>query len=319
MLGSTDLRGRLIPAVPVPFDAEGRVHSLGQERYAAYLAAEPIGGVAVWAHTGRGLWLSERQRAEVLGVWRRSLGPGQVLIAAAGAARTESEPARVEAQARVMARQAGDLGAEALLVYPPAGYRDRPDRDERILGYHEAIATEGLPLILFYLYEDAGGVAYSADVVIRLLNLEAVIGVKVATLDSVMTFQDLAVLIRERAPGTCLITGEDRFLGYSLSCGAEAALVGMGAVGPALQAELIKAHRQGDASRFLSLQSSIDDLGRNVFCHPMEGYIGRLMACLVAQGILPAVAAHDPWGPTLRSDEPATLRACLARLGLVAV
>ena len=35
-----------------------------------------------------------------------------------------------------------------------------------------------------------------------------------------MTFQDIARLVKTRAPGKLVITGEDRFLGYSLMCGA---------------------------------------------------------------------------------------------------
>ena len=54
------------------------------ERYVAHLSRQPIGGVAVWAHTGRGLWLSETQRAEVLTAWRRGLGGDRFVVASAG-------------------------------------------------------------------------------------------------------------------------------------------------------------------------------------------------------------------------------------------
>ena len=39
------------------------IDTLAQERYARWMARQPVGGVAVWAHTGRGLRLSESQRA----------------------------------------------------------------------------------------------------------------------------------------------------------------------------------------------------------------------------------------------------------------
>ena len=124
---------------------------------------------------------------------------------------------------------------------PPAHRLPRPaDRDTLILDYHAAVAEAGLPLILFYLYEEAGGISYSPDLLRKLLAMPEVLGIKVATLDSVMTFQDLAQPDRRRdAPDKVLITGEDRFLGYSLMCGAQAALVGMGAACTELQAELL--------------------------------------------------------------------------------
>ena len=55
MLEPAELIGALIPAVPVPFDALGKIDALAQQRYAEWMARQPVKGVAVWAHTGRGL------------------------------------------------------------------------------------------------------------------------------------------------------------------------------------------------------------------------------------------------------------------------
>ena len=47
------LRGGLVPAVPVPF--RGTVLAAEAQRtYAAWMRDQPVAGVAVWAHTGRG-------------------------------------------------------------------------------------------------------------------------------------------------------------------------------------------------------------------------------------------------------------------------
>ena len=43
----------------------------------------------------------------------------------------------------------------------------------------------------------------------------------------------------------------------------------------------------------------VDDLAMHTFRPPMEGYIQRMLWCLVHQGVMPAEAAHDPWGPAL--------------------
>jgi len=99
------------------------------------------------------------------------------------------------------------------------------------------VAAVGLPLILFYLYEAAGGVSYSPELLDELLTASEVVGIKMAMLDSVMTYQDVSRQLQARHPKKLLITGEDRFLGYSLRCGARAALIGMGAICCDLQAE----------------------------------------------------------------------------------
>ncbi len=314
MLGSGDISGKLIPAVPVPFDRDGRIHDEAHQRYVAHLSRQPMGGVAVWAHTGRGLWLSEAQRAEVLTAWRGGLRADQFVVASAGCTPRERDPELVIAAARAMACQAADLGAEAVLVHPPVAFRGRADQDRLVLRYHSAIAEAGLPLLLFYLYQAAGGIAYGPHLLAELLARPEVLGIKVATLDSAITFQEIARLVRTHAPSKVLITGEDRFLGYSLMCGAGAALIGMGAACTALQAAFLQSYWSGDADRFLALNHPIDDLAQHTFVAPMEGYILRMLWCLVHAGVIPAEAAHDPWGPHLGPAEFDQIGACLARL-----
>jgi 4-hydroxy-tetrahydrodipicolinate synthase len=319
-LGPLDLCGRLISAVPAPLDAERRVHSEGQARYVEHLLAQPIGGVAVWAHTGRGLYLSASTRQVVVRSWRTALPRDRWLIAGAGPDPAEHDPARLAASARAMASEAADLGADALLVYPPTALRGHPDRDALVRDYHDAVARAGLPMILFYLYEAAGGIAYSESVLQALWQRDDVLGIKVATLDSVMTFQDLAAALRTCAPAPapvaakCLISGEDRFLGYSLICGADAALIGMGAVCAEPQARLISELRAGNLAEFLSLSHKVDAFARLTFRNPMEAYIGRLLACLAVQGVIPWDAATDPWGPPISAAEVEELRQGMNRL-----
>src|SRR5208282_3618408 len=78
------IRHGLIPAVPVPFRADARIDAAAQERYAADMARQPVAGVAVWAHTGRGLHISREQRRQVLASWRNALGAARVMVAGVG-------------------------------------------------------------------------------------------------------------------------------------------------------------------------------------------------------------------------------------------
>jgi 4-hydroxy-tetrahydrodipicolinate synthase len=315
MLQTNSVRHSLNAAVPVPFREDGTIHDEAQAHYIAHMAAQPIGGVAVWAHTGRGLRLNAQQRAGVLTAWRRGLAPGQFIVAAAGAEPGERRPEPVINSARVMAQQAAEFGADALLVHPPVAFRGSADQDRLILQYHAAVAEAGLPLILFYLYEAAGGISYGPSVLTELLARPEVLGIKVATLDSVMRYQEVANLVRAHGADKVLITGEDRFLGYSLMCGGSAALIGMGAACTALQAEFLQSYWSGDWARFLKLNGPIDDLAQHTFIAPMEGYIRRMLWCLVHQKVIPIEAAYDPWGPPLGRAEFDQLGACLARIG----
>jgi 4-hydroxy-tetrahydrodipicolinate synthase len=266
----------LIPAVPVPFRGS-ELDAAAQRSYARWMSAQPIAGVAIWAHTGRGPYLSGEQRRLVLETWREEL-PDRVLVAGA--------------RDLTMAIEARRGKADALLAFPQAN-----DPVE----YHRRLSRE-LPVIAFYLYESAGGIPYDDNTLHAILELPNVLGIKVATLDSVMTFQRLAALVRNH-PEKLLITGEDRFLGYSLMLGARAALIGMGAALVDVQADLLHAHREEDWERFVSLSELCDRFGQVTFIHPIEGYIRRMLWAAAAEGAIPRDACDDPWGPSLPPQE----------------
>ena len=253
-----------------------------QQAYARWMARQPIAGVAVWAHTGRGPHLSHEQRQHVLAAWKSTLD-GKLVIAGANSAE--------------MAGDAKRGGADALLVFP---------RRQDVVRYHEELGRE-LPVIAFYLYESAGGVDYDDATLHAIMSLPAVIGIKVATLDSVMTFQRIAAVMQKH-PDKLLITGEDRFLGYSLMMGARSALIGMGSALTDIQAQLLSAKRNGDDRAFLRLSAQLDAFGAVTFTAPMEGYIRRMLWALAADGVIPDDACDDPWGPKLPDHERDAVR-----------
>ena len=276
----SDLAGRiqwgLLPAVPVPFRGN-QLDGAAQREYARWMAAQPVAGVAVWAHTGRGPHLGAEQRREVLETWREAL-PDRVIVAGA--------------RDLTMAIEARRGRADALLAFP--------ERNDPV-GYHRRLGRE-LPVVAFYLYEAAGGVAYDDATLHAILDLPEVAGIKVATLDSVMTFQRIAALMRSH-PDKLLITGEDRFYGYSVMAGATAALIGMGAALPEAQVELLHAWRDRQYDRFLVLSALCDRLAQATFIEPMEGYIRRMLWAAAAEGAIPREACDDPWGPLLPERE----------------
>jgi len=267
--------------VPVPFRG-ATIDFAAQRTYATWMARQPVAGVAVWAHTGRGPHLSDDQRRVVLEEWRAAL-PEKVIVAGANGP--------------TMARDAKRGGADALLAFPT---------QENAVVYHDELSQE-LPVIAFYLYEAAGGVNYDDTTLHGILALPGVVGIKVATLDSVMTFQRIAAVMRDH-PDKLLITGEDRFLGQSLTMGARAALIGMGAALTDIQADLLKAFSNGDTNAFQRLSTLLDAFSLVTFTAPMEGYIRRMLWALAAEGVIPDDACDDPWGPPLRAAEREAVR-----------
>jgi 4-hydroxy-tetrahydrodipicolinate synthase len=306
----------LIPAVPVPFDADGRIDATAQERYAAYMVRQPVVGVAVWAHTGRGLHLRPDQRRQVLANWRNALGPAKAVVAGVGGSpHCAGDASAFVNSALDMAQDALTGGADALLVHPPTPFRRLPHNEDLVFEYHQRLASTGAPLILFYLYEAAGGIFYSPELLRQLLAMPEVVGVKLATLDSVMRFQDVVSQLATEFPDQLIITGEDRFLGYSLMSGAAAALIGMGAACTKLQHDLLESWFGGKGDEFLKFSRRVDRLAQVLFVSPIEGYIQRLLWALVHLGVLGREGAHDPWGPKLSETEFEAIGKTLRMLG----
>ncbi len=304
---ATRLRGSVIPAVPVPFGAEGRIDEQLQRDYARWMAHQTVGAVAIWAHTGRGMWLDSEQRRTVLDCWRSALGEIPIVcgVGVPADASLPNDPGSRAARAIEltieMTRSAKNGGASAVLVHPPAALRNLPDVESYVVELHAAVAAVGLPVFAFYLYEAAGGISYSPNVVERLLQLDGVIGIKLATLDSVMTFQDVAAVVRQ-AGDALLVTGEDRFLGYSLMMGADAALVGVAAACTDRIVALVHAWVTGDLQGFARFSNAVDLFARATFVSPMEGYVQRMLWALEADGVIGSTT-DDPFGPDLPQGE----------------
>jgi 4-hydroxy-tetrahydrodipicolinate synthase len=309
----------LIPAVPVPMTADGQIDSAAQEKYIAYMRRQPIAGVAVWAHTGRGLHLSRDQRLQVLQAWAQGLSPDKLIVAGVGGSHAGATTFQAYVDSALeMANDALQHGAHAFLTYAPSPLQKiarEGELEKLVVDYHWKLASLHAPIILFYLYEAAGGISYSPGLLRPLFALPEVVGIKLATLDSVMTYQNVAGLISEEFPEKVLITGEDRFLGYSLMAGAQAALIGMGAACAELQYNMMDAYFRGHAVEFLDLSGAVDRLSQVLFIPPMEGYIRRMLWTLVHLGVIGLESAHDPWGPELPEYEFIRIRETLKSLG----
>ncbi len=312
------IRGRVVPAVPVPFDPSGQIDAEAHNAYIRWMSGQTVGAVAVWAHTGRGLKLTQEQRGQIVSAWRDG-APEIPLICGVGVPDVVTLPTGVGARTDGVVRYATDManealkgGAAACLAYPPTDLAGLPDADARILEYHRAIGGTGLPVIAFFLYEAAGGVSYSPQLIEQILGLAHVVGIKVATLDSVITYQDILAVVAQ-VPGALPITGEDRFLGYSIVAGAQSALIGMASAVTDCSVALLEAWGNQAWRRFLDLSVALDAFSRATFLTPMAGYVQRMLWALEADGVVPR-AVFDPWSPDLAAAERAGVFAAVGAL-----
>lgn len=284
------LRWRLVAAAATPAAADGSVDLAVVETYLRRLVADGADALAVLAHTGRGPYLPPSLRADIVA---RAVATGVPAIVGVGG-RTGESTAEVVAAAT----NAAELGADGLLVFPPA-------RDP--VAVHDALwQATGLPMLAFDLYARP----YPPSALHELLHHPGVAGVKVARLHDAIACQ--AALAAARRAGRLAVTGEDRMFGPSLLWGAQAALVGIAAAAVPVTAEVLRAFREQRYADFVAASARLDRLAEATFVEPMEGYVQRMLWIAAAEGRIPASHAIDPYGTPLSEEERAPVLAALA-------
>jgi len=117
------------------------------------MTSQPVAGVAVWAHTGRGPHLSSEQRHLVLETWREAMPTGVIVAGVRD----------------ITNRHRARRGRPT----PSSFFPERHDP----VAHHARLSRE-LPGIAFYLYDAAGGVAYDDATLHAILDIAGVVGIR---------------------------------------------------------------------------------------------------------------------------------------------
>ena len=283
------LRWCLIAAALTPVDANGTVEPDLIGAYLRGLVAAGADALAVLAHTGRGPFLTDVARAEVI---RQAVGAGVPVVVGVG-----GRPAETTESVAADAEQAARAGADAVLVFPGS---DDP------IAHHDALwRASGLPMLAFDLYLRP----YPAGALAELLDHPGVAGVKVARLHDAIACQ--AALAAAHRAGRLAVTGEDRMFGASLMWGAQAALVGIAAAAVPVTAAVLGSFADGKYDDFITASARLDRLAEATFTEPMDGYVQRMLWIAVAEGRIPGTHATDRYGPSLPAADRARVLAAL--------
>ena len=268
----------IIPAAVLPMTAEYEPDYDAFAHYLEWLISENAVALAVNMDTGEGPQLkpAERRRALEVAV---GVAKGHCGVVAGVMGTTTMDAVE-------NARMAHQAGADALVVFPNAAFRNEP-LDWRIpYNYHHAIAKEsGLPIILFQLAPVFGGVNYTRETLLRLLEIPEVIGIKEASFDPryfAYTRQTLNLADRS----IILLTGNDRFITESFLLGAEGALLGFCAVGCRLVAEMLAAFQQENFKAAVAMRYRVQGLADLIYQDPVLDYRARCKAALSILGII---------------------------------
>jgi 4-hydroxy-tetrahydrodipicolinate synthase len=297
----------VIPAVLLPFHDD---LSIDEASYRAHLrdvaSVEGLSAITVNAHASEVASCTFDEQRRVLELSKEELGELPLVngIYADGSL----EAAR-------LARMAGEGGADALLVFPPAIYTFG-QRPEMALAHFRRIAdATDLPLILFQ-YPLAGGQGYPLSTLEKILDqVPTVRAIKDWSANPQLHERQIRAL-QSRARPVNVLTTHSSWLLSSLVLGCNGLLSGSGSVIADLQARLFRAVREHDLQEAKQLQDRITPTAEVFYSEPWVDMHNRMKEALVLLGKLPRAVVRPPLAK-LPAQEIERIRAALVAAGLL--
>lgn len=292
------LRG-ILCALVTPMDTGGEVDYDGLERLVEHVVRGGVSGICPVGSTGEGSRLSAEQRYGV--VKRvRSLAPPDLPVIPAP---STSVPAQVDADIEALA----SLGADAVLLAPPAAYLLG---DDDVLVYYTGAATRSPLPIIVYNFPALTRVQISPRVAGELAQHERIAGLKDSSRD--MEYTQSVLYETAAAADFVVLTGSDTLLLATLAAGGAGAIAGSANCVPRLGADLFRAASAGDWALARTLQERLFQV---VSAARAAGFPCGWKAALELSGICSAQPA--PPALPVRGEPLSRLRARLAELEVI--
>lgn len=299
-----DLVG-IIPAIVLPLKKDYTVNEPVLRRYVRWIVRQGIKAIAVNTDAGEGPHLTRTERKQVLRIVVSEVRHRIPVVAGLAANYTD--------EAVELGLDAKGMGADALLVFPLPSFRgSAPDRI--VYAYHQTINRRvRLPMILFQLQPDLGGVNYSRSLLTKLVKLDMAVAIKEASFDR-QTFSRTARLVHRLSKRITVLTGNDNFIYESFLRGGDGALIGFGAIATAMQVRMFNAWRNRDFKTAETLGRCVQRLADVIFAPPVRDYRLRLKEALVMQGLFKQAIVRPPLLP-VDVQERKRIRQALIRAG----
>jgi 4-hydroxy-tetrahydrodipicolinate synthase len=297
----------LIPATLTPMDKNYSVDYDQLADYIRWLTKFDIGGLAVNVDTGEGPHLYPEERMGIL----RTLSPivkGKIPIIAGLHARNTEEAVKLGLEAK-------EAGADGLLVFPHPAFSGEPAVDV-IYNYHLEISKKvDMPMILFQLQPALGGVEFSSETLLKLVEIENIVAIKEASFDA-RKFVNVVRILSNAPRRIMVLTGNDNIIYESLILGAEGGLLGFGTIATDKQVEMFRLVAQHRFKEAKEIWEEILPLEEAIFSPPVRNYRARLKELLVMMGIMKTPYVRPPLQP-ISEEERKMLRKTLKSLNML--
>jgi 4-hydroxy-tetrahydrodipicolinate synthase len=299
----------VIPAVLLPFDEELAIDEPSFRAHLRAVAATPgLTAITVNAHSTEVASCSFDEQRRVLDIALDTIGDRLPLVNGVWADGS-LEAARI-------ARMAGQAGASALLVFPPAPFTMGQTAAMALAHFKRIADASDLPIIVFQ-YPLATGQGYPPETLLRLAQEIPTIAAIKDWAGNVQQHEMHIRMLQGLARPVNVLTTHSAWLLSSLVLGCKGLLSGSGSVIADLQAALFAAVEAGDLAEARRLNDRIYPLARMFYREPWSDMHNRMKEALVLLGRLPRALVRPPL-VKLTGPEIDGIRAALVEAGLLA-
>lgn len=296
----------VVPPLVTPLDEGGEVDRASLERLIAFLLDAGVDGLFLGGSSGEVALLDTAQRRAITEIAVGAVaGAVPVLVGA-----VDTGTRRVVEHAR----QAAELGADAVVVTAP--FYVQPHPDEVIAHFRAVHAAVDVPVVAYDI-PSAVGTRLTPEVVTALAAERVAVALKDSSGD-LASFRE----IRRRVPAEFpLLTGSELLADTAMRLGAAGIVPGLGNVDPHGYVRLYRAAVAGDDAAAAGEQDrlarlftivSVADRGRIGFT---AGALGAFKVAMALRGIIANPATNLPLLP-LDDTETKAIAAILDEAGL---
>ncbi len=235
----------IIPAIVTPFHKDESLNLDALRQLTRFLIAGGVHGLFAVGSQGE-FWAldwAEKQRVIETVVEEAA---GKVPVYAGTGATTTREAVRTT-------QMAADIGVDFVSAITP--YFIGPSADE-LYDYFVAIAKASKVPVILYNNPARTGVHMSADLVVRLSEVDNIVGAKDSSGDMTLLLE----LIRRCPPDFAVLAGRDTVIFSTLVAGGKGSIAATANVAPRVTVEIYEALQAGDLKRALAAQNRLAPL-----------------------------------------------------------
>lgn len=235
----------IIPALVTPFDRQGEVSEDGLRELVDYLIEGGVHGLFPVGSQGEFYALEREEKKKIMEIVLDQV-KGKVPVYAGTGAITTKETI-------TLTKMAEDIGVDALSIITP--FFISPTQNELYEHYLAVAKSTNLPILL---YNNPGrtGVNLSADLVVRLSEVDNIVGIKDSSGDMTLT----AEYIRRTSNDFSVLAGRDTLIYGTLLYGGKGAIAATANVAPKLVVEIYEAYVRGDIEQAKKAQAELAPL-----------------------------------------------------------